>query len=181
MTWFDLLIVAVLAVSVISAFLRGFLLEVFALAGLFFGLVAAAKEYKPVALWLESWTGPWGNGSAAGEDVASLVAFLVIALGIMLLATLVGRLLRSTASQIGLGIIDRMLGAALGFVKGCAVITLAVMAITAFLPQSGCLRGSRLAPYFLEAANQASKATPVELGQKIREDVAILRSAETRK
>jgi membrane protein required for colicin V production len=180
MNWFDLLILAVLAVSVVAAFVRGFLLELFSLVGLFLGLVIAAEEYAPLAQWLQGWTrlwkGRWAQGAAAGE-AANLIAFLFIALLVMLVATFVGRLLRGTVRHVGLGFVDRILGAGLGFVKGCAVMTLAVMAISAFLPQAGYLNRSRLAPYFFEAAHQGARLTPVELGNKIREGVEVLRSA----
>lgn len=180
MNWFDLLILAVLVVSVASAFARGFLLELFSLVGLFLGLVIASEEYAPLAQWLQGWTRlwkeSWAPGTAAG-DAANLIAFLSIALLVMLAATFVGRLLRGTARQVGLGFVDRILGAGLGFVKGCAVMTLAVMAISAFLPQAGCLKRSRLAPYFFDAAHQGARLTSVELGNKIREGVGLLRSA----
>lgn len=180
MTWFDLLILAVLAISTVTAFARGFLLELFSLVGLFVGLIVAAEEYLRVAQWLEGWGGAWTSATAARRDATELAAFLLVSLGIMLAATLLGRILRGTVRQIGLGFVDRVLGAGLGFVKGCAVIVLVVMAITAFLPQSGCLNESRLAPYFLQAAHEASHMTPADLGGKIRRGIGMLGSAAGR-
>lgn len=180
MSWFDLLIVAVMAISTVSAFVRGFFLEVFSLAGLFVGLIVASEEYGPVARWLQRWAGKWISSTATRQDVADLVAFLLLSLGVMLLATLVGRLLRGAARQIGLGFLDRILGAGLGFIKGCVVITLVVMAVTAFLPQADFVKRSRLAPLFVDAAHQASHITPVELGDKIRRGAGMLRPATGR-
>ncbi len=180
MSWFDLLIVAVLAISTVSAFVRGFFLEVFSLAGLFVGLIVASEEYGRVASWLQQWAGRWISSTAARRDMTELAAFLLLALGVMLLATLVGRLLRGAARQVGLGFLDRTLGAGLGFIKGCVVIMLVVMAITAFLPQADFVKRSRLAPFFVDAAHQASHMTPVELGDKIRRGAAMLRPATGR-
>ena len=180
MSWFDLLIVAVLAISTVSAFVRGFFLEVFSLAGLFVGLIVASEEYGPVASWLQHWAGRWTSSTAARQDMTELAAFLLLSLGVMLLATLVGRLLRGAARQVGLGFLDRILGAGLGFIKGCVVITLVVMAITAFLPQADFVKRSRLAPFFVDAAHQASHITPVELGEKIRRGAGMLHPATGR-
>jgi len=180
-SWFDLLIVAVLAISTVSAFVRGFFLEVFSLAGLFVGLIVASEEYGPVASWLQRWAGRWTSSTAAArQDMTELAAFLLLSLGVMLLATLVGRLLRGAVRQVGLGFLDRILGAGLGFIKGCVVITLVVMAITAFLPQADFVKRSRLAPLFVDAAHQASHITPVELGDKIRRGAGMLRPATGR-
>ncbi len=174
MSWFDLLIVAVLAISTVAAFVRGFFLEIFSLAGLFVGLIVASEEYEPVAGWLQQWARRWISSTAARQDMTELAAFLLLSLGVMLLATLIGRLLRGAAQQIGLGFLDRILGAGLGFIKGCVVITLVEMAVMAFLPQAGFVKRSRLAPCFVDAAHQVSHITPVELGDKIRRGTGML-------
>jgi membrane protein required for colicin V production len=69
-------------------------------------------------------------------------------------------------------------GALFGFLKGCVVVTLGVMAIAAFLPHKGWLDHSQLAPYFLSAAHTTSAVTPVELGERIRDGVKIIRDAQ---
>jgi membrane protein required for colicin V production len=169
MTWVDLLIVAVVAISVVSAFLKGFLVELFSLAGVLLGLVVAAAYYPRLTPWVMRWV--------KSPEVAGLVAFLLIALGVMLFAGLLGRLLRGTVRWAGLGFVDRFLGAIFGFVKGCGVVTVGVMAVAAFLPNAGWLKESRLAPWFLTAARSGSHMTPFEFGEKIREGVLLLRSA----
>lgn len=167
MTFIDLLIVAALVISVVSAFLKGFLVEIFSLAGIFVGLLVAAANYSQFAYRLMAWI--------PNREVADLVSFLLIALGVMLLAGLIGRLLRSTVRHVGLGLVDRLLGALFGFAKGCAVVTLIVMAMAAFLPNTHWMQNSRLMPLFLTAAHDASHITPVEFGEKIRSGVEALR------
>ena len=88
-------------------------------------------------------------------ESAEALSFLLIALGVMLLAGLVGRMIRWSVHSIGLGWADRFIGACFGLVKGCALVTLAVLVVAAFLPQATWFQQSRLAPYFLTAAHQA--------------------------
>jgi membrane protein required for colicin V production len=57
-------------------------------------------------------------------------------------------------------------------------VTLGVMAIAAFLPRATWLEQSKLAPYFLSVAHQASVVTPSELGERIREGVKVIRDAQ---
>jgi membrane protein required for colicin V production len=93
----------------------------------------------------------------------------------MLLASLAGRLFRGVVRQVGLGIIDRLLGALFGLVKGCVVVTLVLMAVVAFLPPQDWLKNSRLAPVFLTAAHGGSHVVPFALGEKIRQGLQVLR------
>jgi membrane protein required for colicin V production len=165
----DVLMVVVILISAVSAFHKGLLLEIFSLAGVFFGFIIAAEKYGLLAFWLRRWI--------RSSEVADLAAFLLIALGVMLAAGLIGRLLRGTVRWAGLGFVDRLLGGFFGFVEGCALVTLSVMAVAAFLPNASWLRNSKLMPSFLEAAHEGSRMTPT-LGEKIREGIQQFRIAQ---
>lgn len=163
----DILIIVVLLVSVVSAFVKGFFVEIFSLAGVIVGLFLAGANYQ-------AWT-PWVFRFVHNHEAANLIAFLLIALLVMLLAGLAGRLLRGLLRQVGLGIVDRMLGGAFGFVKGCFVVTLVLMGVVAFLPRQQWLVNSQLAPVFLTAAHGGSHVVPFALGQEIRQGLQALR------
>jgi membrane protein required for colicin V production len=166
----DILIVVVLVVSGISAFVKGFFVEVFSLAGVVLGLFIAAANYGALT--------PWVLRFVKNLDVARLIAFLLIALVVMLIAGLAGRLLRGVVRGVGLGIIDRVLGAAFGLLKGGAIVTLVLMGLVAFLPRQGWLDGSRLAPIFLTAAHGGSHVVPFALGEEIRQGLDTLRMTQ---
>jgi membrane protein required for colicin V production len=170
MSLVDLLIFAVLAVSVISAFVKGFFVEVFSLVGVILGLFVAAANYATFAPWIER--------VVENHEIANLIAFVVIALLVMIVAGLLGRVFRRLLRGVGLGIVDRLLGAAFGLVKGAVVVTLVLMAIVAFLPRQSWLDRSRLAPVFLTAAQGGSHVVPVVLGEKIRQGLDELRLAQ---
>jgi membrane protein required for colicin V production len=165
----DLLIVVVLAGAVVSAFVKGFFVEVFSLAGVVVGLFIAAANYGGFA--------PWVQHVIGNREAANLIAFLLIALFVMLVASLAGRLLRSLFRGVGLGIVDRLLGAVVGLVEGCAVVTLVLMGMAAFLPRQDWLSNSRLAPVFLTAAHGGSNVVPLALGEEIRQGLQALRRA----
>lgn len=166
----DLLIIVVLVVSVVSAFVKGFFVEVFSLAGVILGLFIAAANYEVCA--------PWILRIVHNHQAANLIAFLLIALLVMLLAGIVGRLCRGLFRKVGLGIVDRLLGAVFGFVKGCIVVTLVLMGVVAFLPRQNWLVTSRLAPAFLNAAHGGSHVVPFALGEEIRQGLEALRMAQ---
>lgn len=170
MALIDWLIVVVLLVSVLSAAKNGFFLEVFSLAGVVAGLLLASWDYQRLLPWIDRWVHTLA--------VAEALSFLLIALGVMLLAGLLGRVIRWSVHSIGMGWADRFIGAVFGLVKGCALVTLAVLVVAAFLPQATWFQQSRLAPYFLTAAHQASVVTPYELGERIRQGVIVIRNAQ---
>ena len=166
----DWVIAAILVFSVLSAVKHGFFIEACSLAGVVLGLLLASWDYDRIM--------PWVLRAVHNSAVAEALAFLAIALGVMLLAGLVGRMLRWSAQSIGLGWLDRTIGAAFGFLKGCIIVTLGVMAVAAFLPREGWLNDSRLAPYFLTMAHTSSAVTPAEFGARIRQGVRLIRDAQ---
>ena len=166
----DLLIVIVLVVCVGSAFVKGFFVEVFSLAGVIVGLFIAAANYGGFSLWVLR--------VVHNREAANLIAFLLIALLVMVVAGLAGRLLRGLFRGVGLGIVDRLLGAVFGLVEGCVIVTLVLMGIVAFLPRQDWLSSSRLAPVFLTAAHGGSQVVPFALGEEIRQGLEALRMAQ---
>ncbi len=155
MTLFDWLLVTILTASTVQAFFRGLVLELFSLAGLICGIVLAAWNYPLLAEKL--------SGIVTNLDVASVIAFLLISIGVMIAASLLARIIRSSAHAIGLGFFDRLGGAAFGLVRGGLVGIAILMAVISFLPASGWLKNSRLAPYFLDGAHAVSFVVPQNL------------------
>jgi membrane protein required for colicin V production len=170
MALIDWLILVVLLVSVLSAAKHGFFLEIFSLAGVVLGLLLASWNYQRLLPWMTRWV--------HRSEVAEALSFLVIALAVMIVAGLLGRLIRWSVHSIGLGWADRFIGALFGLVKGCVLVTMAILVVAAFLPQATWFRQSRLVPYFLTAVHRAAIATPYELGVRIRQGVDIIRNAE---
>jgi membrane protein required for colicin V production len=167
MTLFDWFIVVVIVLSAIMAASQGLVLEVVSLAALVLGLWLAFWNYGLLAAPL--------SHAIHSAGVADVVAFLLIALGVMLVVGLIGRAMSKVAHTAGLGGLDSLLGAVFGAVRGCFLVVVAIISIAAFMPRKTWLNGSKLAPYFLSAANDFSAGAPAELQHKIREGVAIIK------
>ena len=166
MTLFDWIVVAIIVLSTIVAAAQGFLLEVISLAALILGLWLAFWNYRVLAVPLAR--------HITSEHVADALAFLLIALGVMIVIGLLGRVISRLAHTAGLGGLDSLLGAVFGIFRGCVLVVIAIIAIAAFMPKETWLNGSKLAPYFLSAANQVSAGAPAELRLKIQQGVAVI-------
>jgi membrane protein required for colicin V production len=167
MNLFDWFLVVILVYSTVGAFVRGILLELFSLGGLIVGFLLAAWNYRALAAVL--------GGLIPRASVADVVAFLLIAMGVMIVSTLAGRTLHRTADAIGLGFFDRLLGAGFGFARGCLLGVAILIVATAFLPKNEWIENSHLAPYFLAGAHAVSFVVPHDLQQQILDGAAELK------
>ena len=163
---FDWFLVAIVVYSTVVAFVRGFFREVFSLVGLVAGILLASWNYPLIGNRLAQWI-PW--------PTAQIVSFLVIAILVMVLCGIAGKLLHSTAKTIGLGFFDRLLGGIFGAVRGCLLGVAVLMAAAAFLPHAKYIRDSALSGYFLDGAHAVSFVVPTNLQQHIREGVITLK------
>ena len=167
MTAADWVIVAVIAVSVIQAASAGFFHEAFGIAGLLFGYLLAAWNYQRLAARFA----PHLKSMWLGE----LGAFVAIFLAVMLLAGIAGRITRWIVQEAGLNFVDRILGGALGLLRGSLIVAVILMGMAAFTPTSTWLEGSGLAPYFLVVGRAAIWVAPAELRARFYQGLDLLR------
>ena len=156
---FDWLLLLVLIWSLVTALFRGLIRELFGLAGTVLGLLLASWNYAALAAWLARWI--------TSPSAAVITAFLVIALGVLILCSLLGRLVRGAAHTVGLGLLDRVAGAAFGLLRGGIIGIVIVTAATVFFPPQKLVRDSRFAPYFLAAAREVCFVVPQDLQKRI--------------
>jgi membrane protein required for colicin V production len=154
----DWLLVLVVAWSAVVALFRGLIREIFGLAGTILGLLLACWNYPSLALWLSRWI--------SSPFAADATAFLLIAIGVLVACTLLGRLVRGTAHTVGLGLLDRLAGTAFGILRGALIGLGIVVTATTFFP-ANLAQNSRLAPYFLAAAREVSFVVPQVLQKRI--------------
>lgn len=155
----DWLLITILVLSAVHALFRGLVRELFSLIGLLFGILLAAWNYQRFA--------PKLGGIISNPAIASILAFLMIAIGVMVLAALLGRVVHASAHAIGLGFFNRLGGGAFGLARGYLTGIAILMALTAFLPGAEWLKNSSLAPYFLAGAHAVSFVVPHDLEQLI--------------
>ena len=166
----DWIILLVLIVSVIQAASTGFFQEAFGIAGLVFGYLLAAWQYRNLAGHFAPYiSSPW---------LGQIVAFLAIFLGVMVLAGVLGKIVRWIVKEAGLSIFDRFFGGVLGLVRRCLLIAIVLVGMTAFTPTSRWLQGSGLAPYFLVVGRAAIWVAPAELRGEFYKGLDYVRKAQ---
>ena len=147
MTPVDIILVAIVFISMLFGAIRGFLRESVALLGWLVGLWLAWR-YAPA---LE----PYLGGALAGTELQVWVARLILLFAAVIAAWLIGSLLGYLVQRSGLTLgLDRMLGAVFGIVRGAVIVGFAVMlADAAQLRGEDWWKSSKLIPVGEEMAS----------------------------
>lgn len=160
MTWFDYAVFAVLGFSFLIGVLRGLMRELISLAGWVAAFVLATVFSGEVARWMPESLGPL---------LAGLLAFLAVFIGVLLVAFFIGLILSMLLRAAGLGVADRMLGAAFGFVRGVVIVLVAVMlAGLTPLPREAPWRQAMLSGPFETAVLALKSYLPDGLAQRLK-------------
>jgi membrane protein required for colicin V production len=172
MTVADWVIAAVIVFSVIQAAISGFFHEAFGIAGLVLGYLLAAWNYERLAArFAPDLKSPW---------LGEIAAFLIIFLGVLIVAGMAGRITSHIVKKAGLSFFDRLLGGALGLLRGALMVAVILVSMAAFTPTSQWLEGSELAPYFLVAGRAAIWVAPSALRARFYEGLDLLRQQQQR-
>jgi membrane protein required for colicin V production len=132
--------------------------------------------------------GIWFYGTAAGyltplvssRAAANLGGFLLVFAGVLLLGHLVSYIVGKFLRVTGLSIVDHLLGAAFGAVRGALMAVALLMAVMAFSNADhppAAIVNSRLAPYVAGAAQLFADVAPHELKEGFRKTYAEVKSA----
>lgn len=122
MTLFDIIALVVIAIFAIISVLRGFVGEVVSIARWVLG-IALGWAFCP-------FVGATVFGFMQNRDLANAAAFLLIFCAVFVLMFALNKLLTKFVKFIGLGEINRLLGGAIGTIKGIAAVTVAVIPLS---------------------------------------------------
>jgi membrane protein required for colicin V production len=166
MEWVDWVIIAVLLGAVIGGMAQGLFRTVCSLAGLILGIALACWNYLRVAAVFKP--------IVRVDSIADAIAFLLIAVAVMFIANLIGILLSKVFKSIGLGCIDSLGGAIVGFVQGVLLVTICILVTVAFFPQTQWLTQATLPKQFFGALHLGTHVTPAELKGRVQEGLKSL-------
>lgn len=111
MNGLDILIAAVLIISVITGLFQGIIRAVLSLAGLVFGGILGLKYSEALSAKLTF---------ISNENVAHIAAFVFIFMAVIIAASIVAGIVKGIVHGLGAGWLDRLGGAVFGLVAGSA-------------------------------------------------------------
>jgi membrane protein required for colicin V production len=160
MTPFDWMVGAVVVASTLFAYVRGVIRELIALVAWVIGFVAAVVFAPRLGALLPAFGAP--------VAVPYIVAFVLIIIGALLAGALVAWPLAKAIHAVGLGFVDRFLGAAFGACRGLLVVVSAVLlAGLTTLPRQDWWQNAALVPPLVAAALHLAQWLPPEWLSKL--------------
>jgi membrane protein required for colicin V production len=162
----DLAIILLIILSAGLGFRSGLIQSATSLIGLIAGIAIASWNYRPLTDRLE----PYIKNHALSEAAA----FCLIAILVMAIFGLIGMVLRKLIHGIGLGWLDRLAGLVFGILRGALLVTLCIVTLAAFFPQTRWLGESQFGKYFLGSAHLTTEITPEELKVRILDGLQVL-------
>jgi membrane protein required for colicin V production len=167
MEWVDWVILAILVGAVLGGMVQGFFRTVCSLLGLILGVAVASWNYARVAVAIKP--------LVRIEAVANAIAFLLIAVVVMILANLVGIVLSKMFNWMGLGCVDSLGGGIVGVMQGALLVTVCILVTVAFFPQTAWLAEAKLPKFFIGACHLSTHVTPDELSRRVRDGLRTLK------
>jgi membrane protein required for colicin V production len=160
MTALDIAVVAVLALSTAFAFARGVVRELVAIASWIAGLVAGVRYADDAAAL-------FGSLDVA-PAVREVLAFMMILIATLIAGALVAWIARGAVRAIGLGFVDRLLGAAFGLVRGALfVVAFALVAGLTALPRHDWWQNSVSGPVLAASALAVGPHLPADWAARL--------------
>lgn len=153
MTWLDITIVVLLAVSTVVSLVRGMTREVLSLAAWIVAFGMAIFYANRVSGLFSGFVHvPW---------LRYVGSFLLVLVAALLLASMLSRFIGMAIKTSGMGMGDRLLGMVFGFVRGIVVVALlTVLMSTMPVADEAWWKESKLMPYFRGGTQWLMKYVP---------------------
>lgn len=160
MTKFDLLALGMISLTTLIATMRGLVGEVASLLSWVVSFIMAkmfAHQLADIAF-----------NNMQPRELAIALAFISIFVVMLMIQRMFRTLITTSLQSLGLGGVNRFLGACFGAVKGVIIVTLVVM-ICSFtnLPNTPVWRNSVTAPAFMQLASIAVPYLPSSIADKL--------------
>jgi membrane protein required for colicin V production len=160
MTWIDILILCVLALSVIVGLVRGLVFELMSLVGWLVAYLGAG--------WLSPFIAPYVPIGSAGSSINHAAAFAAAFVAVLIVWSIVSRVVRLLLHATPLSIVDRLLGAIFGSARGVLAV-LAIITVLGLTPmaRSPAWHASVLTPGFKRVLQELKPVLPAQLSQRL--------------
>ena len=163
MTWLDYAVIGVFAASLVVGALRGLVREVLSILGWVIAFLAANLLAGPL--------GPVMPQAIPSPELRIAAAFVAVFVASLIVTALVGLLLSKIVKAVGLGGVDRALGAIFGVARGLLIVLAAtLLAGLTSAPRQAFWRDSASAPLLTQAAQALKRLLPQTFAERLRYD-----------
>jgi membrane protein required for colicin V production len=165
----DLLLGLIVGTSIFAGFVAGFARVGIGFCATIAGLLFGFWFYGAPAAWIHKYV--------SSQMASNLLGFFVVFFGFVAGGALIGKLLSKMFKWTGLSWLDRLLGAAFGFVRGSLIGVAFVAVLLAFSPKPlpNWMVDSKLLPYAVDASDLFAAMAPHALKEAFRSGLVEIR------
>jgi membrane protein required for colicin V production len=154
----DVVIIIILGYGLIRGIFRGMVKEISSIVGVFAGFYAAYTYYPLVSEIMEDWI--------TNVPFLNILSFMLIFCVIFFIISILGVIIKYLMHVASLGWMDRLFGASLGFGKAVLIVSIILVALTAFLPKGApIIKTSLLSPHVSIISEKLAQVISVEMKQ----------------
>ena len=170
MNWLDIILLLLFVVSTVSGAMKGLSRIVLGLAATLLGIV--------LAVWFYASAGTYFLPYVSSPAIANFCGFVTILAGTSLIGSLISKVVAYFFQAVGLGWLDRLLGAGFGFARAALLAMGLLVGLVSFAPNPppNAVLQSRTAPYVLEAARLVVAIAPAEISGSFNSNYQAIRA-----
>ena len=163
MNMLDWVLVCIGAFWVLRGLIRGAISQIFGIAGIFAGFLVAAYEYLPVSAFMTA------QFPSISGTLALPLSFILLFLCTWFTIAVVGSWIVRFVRRAGLGFVDRLWGAMIGFGKALLFAIMAISVLTLFSTGGTptLLAQSTLAPRITQASQFLFTIAPLKVQEEL--------------
>ena len=170
MNSFDILVSIIFGFCLIRGIFRGLVKELSSIIGVMTGYYAAYSYYPYVAKFLSQWV--------SVVAYSKLIGFLVVFIGVFLIISILGVIIKYLMSIAFLGWVDRISGGIFGLIKGLLIASVLFIVFTTFLSKNASIvKDSIVAPSLSHVSTQMAKIVKKDMKHEFAGKIEELKKA----
>jgi len=168
--WLDLSVLAILLLSGLLAYVRGFVREVLSIGAWVGAAVVTYIAYPHALPYAQQWTDI--------EVVSSFGTMTVVFILVLLILTIVSGFIARGVKESAIGPLDRALGFLFGIARGAFLVCLAFILLVFFLNEDNLpdpVQRARSLPFVALGSDMMLALVPAETSQRLRDSIQRVR------
>ena len=159
MSWLDLVIIGIIALSALISLVRGFVKETVSLVTWIVAGVLAFRYFVPLSDLIQSFV--------ESPMIRRMAAFALLFVGTLVIGAIVNYILGQLVSKTGLSGTDRALGLVFGGARGALIVTMVVLlASLTPMPEAPWWQESASVGYFQQMAEWVRAIIPADAAER---------------
>ena len=155
MSWLDIIIIGVIALSALISLIRGFVKESISLISWIVAGIIAFRYFSPMAGLLEPYV--------TSPTVRGVAAFAILFISTLVIGAIVNFIMSQLVSKTGLSGTDKALGVVFGGARGVLIVTMIVLlASLTPMPEAQWWQDSAMVGFFQQLAEWVKGIIPAD-------------------